>query len=379
MIPSYFRSTGPKRAAMFLALSAISHLAYGITCEVAINDINTRLVPKTLVAGDREFGGNGPEVWSNVRLKITDDGRKLRTDVFFRAKETKADWSETKQNFKDIVVWEAPPGQRVERILSDQFSDTYFISQSAGFQILAPTADWTPIIDAIVQLARTISGDSGDSESELLEICRVIGEPDLEKCKEFPLVLDQENHVHVLTPAHGNLVSAFFIVGDTGGDDISTDDNPKDDTRIEKIAFNKIRLELAGASSCPSLPPGRSGGVRGSSSPLTFGGPSSPMKSASCAQAAQGKVAWDYKGNKTWPPADIERLCKGAEQSDQPARCFKKVMHGGISWGGGTQWNWRNAIDLCEGSSNAESTLSCFTSAVKKGSTWQEAIKACGR
>ena len=32
------------------------------------------------------------------------------------------------------------------------------------------------------------------------------------------------------------------VVGDTGGPDISTDRNGKDDTRLESIAFDEIRV-----------------------------------------------------------------------------------------------------------------------------------------
>ena len=39
-------------------------------------------------------------------------------------------------------------------------------------------------------------------------------------------------------------MAVFAIVGDTGGDDISDDDNPKDDTRIERIKFAPAQIAL---------------------------------------------------------------------------------------------------------------------------------------
>jgi hypothetical protein len=45
-------------------------------------------------------------------------------------------------------------------------------------------------------------------------------------------------------PVTGGLVRAFEIVGDTGGPDISNDDDCSDDTRM-RVVFNPIRLRLA--------------------------------------------------------------------------------------------------------------------------------------
>ncbi len=96
-----------------------------------------------------------------------------------------------------------------------------------------------------------------------------------------------------------------------------------------------------------------------------------------CAAQVQGKIAWDYKGSKHWKQSNIDRLCFGAEHSTEPARCFNKVMHGGVNWGGGTRWQWQNAIDLCEASTNADATIGCFQREIKKGKSWKSAIKTC--
>ena len=93
----------------------------------------------------------------------------------------------------------------------------------------------------------------------------------------------------------------------------------------------------------------------------------------------QGKVAWDYSGSTSWSSANVERLCKGAESSPEPANCFQQVMHDGVDWGGGTQWNWDNALDLCESSLDADATIQCFEAAISGGTDWSEAIAACGK
>jgi beta-lactam-binding protein with PASTA domain len=102
-----------------------------------------------------------------------------------------------------------------------------------------------------------------------------------------------------------------------------------------------------------------------------------PPVTKSCYNAVQDKIAWDYKGSKRWNSNNINRLCKGATNSDQPARCFDQVMHGGVNWGGGTKWQWSNAIDLCEGSKNARATVKCFKKKIAQDKSWKTAIASC--
>lgn len=97
---------------------------------------------------------------------------------------------------------------------------------------------------------------------------------------------------------------------------------------------------------------------------------------AACEQAVQGRIAWDYSGSKQWRQENLERLCRGASD-DQPARCFDRVMHGGINWGRGTRWDWRNAIDLCEATTNADVTIGCFQRYLRAGNPSATAIAAC--
>lgn len=135
-------------------------------------------------------------------------------------------------------------------------------------------------------------------------------------------------------------------------------------------------LPAPGRTFTPITPPGLGKGTGSASIPSATPQSKSLMLTA-CKDAVQDKIAWDYKGNKKWSSANLDRLCKGAETSSEPAKCFQQVMHGGVSWGSSTQWSWANAIDLCEGSKNAQSTISCFQSDLKKGQSWSAAIKAC--
>ncbi len=96
-----------------------------------------------------------------------------------------------------------------------------------------------------------------------------------------------------------------------------------------------------------------------------------------CADALQGRVAWNYKGNKKWPRNLLSQLCSNGAASAEPARCFERVMHHGVSWGRGTKWSTNNAIKLCNGVKNANATIACFSRAVRKGMNWQRAMSKC--
>lgn len=100
-------------------------------------------------------------------------------------------------------------------------------------------------------------------------------------------------------------------------------------------------------------------------------------ESTVCFDAVQGQIAWNYDGATSWEPANVNNLCRGAESSVEPARCFEQVMFGGIDYGGGTQWAWNDAVNLCSGTTNAESTIQCFVSAVEAGNGMQDAITSC--
>lgn len=56
--------------------------------------------------------------------------------------------------------------------------------------------------------------------------------------------LDNGNTVVQEPAVEGVLVKFFHIVGDTGGPDISDDDNCNDNTRIAKIEFFPAKIKL---------------------------------------------------------------------------------------------------------------------------------------
>lgn len=117
----------------------------------------------------------------------------------------------------------------------------------------------------------------------------------------------------------------------------------------------------------------------GASLVLLAGGsdPAGAQEAGVCREAVQGEIAWNYEGETRWSANNVRRLCRGAEDSTGPARCFQRVMHGGVDWGGGTRWSWRNALGLCQGTRDPGATVACFRRRVDGGAGWREAIDGC--
>jgi hypothetical protein len=95
-----------------------------------------------------------------------------------------------------------------------------------------------------------------------------------------------------------------------------------------------------------------------------------------CVLGSQRKLA-SSKSPNTWTVANISRLCRGAEASLEPAKCFDEIMRGKVEWGAGTTWVTSNALALCAGTKSARRTLDCFSRAVSSSQTWQVAIRQC--
>lgn len=96
-----------------------------------------------------------------------------------------------------------------------------------------------------------------------------------------------------------------------------------------------------------------------------------------CVAAVQGKIPVSHGGSTSWNSERLAQLCKGADISAEPARCFARVMSGDVDWGRGTQWRSVNALLLCGGTRNAGRTIDCFVKGIKSGQSWRTAIKRC--
>jgi hypothetical protein len=110
--------------------------------------------------------------------------------------------------------------------------------------------------------------------------------------------------------------------------------------------------------------------------PVAVGGGSDQV--ATCRDAVQGKIPWNVEGDTRWAPANVDRLCRGGV-GDEPARCMVTLMRGQVNWGGGTRWEWENAVNLCHGAQDAKANISCFEGEIQSGIGWRDAISHCAR
>ncbi|NKB82627.1 MAG: hypothetical protein GKS05_12230 [Nitrospirales bacterium] len=143
----------------------------------------SRLCPTNTRRGDREFGGHGPKVTATARVSL--QGKtKVVLRLFLHAIETKRDWTETRGTWT-YTVYTAPTGYKINRIISNPYSEARYIDNDHGLDITTQTSK------------PKITG--------------------------------------------GNLVRRFEIMGDTGGKDIG---NCTRDDVYMNVHFNSVKLEI---------------------------------------------------------------------------------------------------------------------------------------
>lgn len=180
--------------ALLFALNSIGQVRKDTTVQYMPSTIGP-YCPVKLLGGDREFSGHGPEIWAWIKLKIVDK-KYIDADVYMHARETTSDWSECEGSWTKRL-YTAPAGFEISDIESGEYSEVHYVSRP-GVNAFSPTG-----------LAQALGGARGS---------------------DVPFKDD-------------GLVRRWNIVGDTGGNDISDDDNPHDDTQVA-IQLNTMKLKL---------------------------------------------------------------------------------------------------------------------------------------
>ncbi|MEC4005755.1 hypothetical protein OX283_013875 [Flavobacterium sp. SUN052] len=213
--------------------------------KINLEDINEWLCPKTLLRGDREFDGHGPRVKCEVKIRLSENGKEIWADISLWAQETVQDWSTTEGSWSK-KVYDVPYGKTINKILSETASRTQFVSQPAGFQFIIPGADVQAGLNNFLD-GQTIARNVLNAHGVPKEFTDVVGAPlhlSQDIIKNLVGSYVDGNTVYTVPALEGTLVNFFHIVGDTGGNDISDDDNCNDDTRIEKIEFFPVLVEF---------------------------------------------------------------------------------------------------------------------------------------
>ena len=201
--------------------------------KINLENIDEWLCPSRLERGDREFGGHGPKVKSEVKLRLANNGTEVWADITFSAIETVQDFSTTSGKWSK-KVFDVPYGKKIMAINSDMASRTQFISPAAGFQFLLPGQDVANAFHTFL--------DGVDIEKKIFEMHGIKREDRAALKNLINTAINNGNTVIKVPATEGTLVKFFHIVGDTGGDDISDDNNCNDDTRIVKIEFFPVTV-----------------------------------------------------------------------------------------------------------------------------------------
>jgi hypothetical protein len=161
----------------------------------AINLENIRgLCPTNHTRGDREFSGHGPHVKLKVTLSMQNDNTEIWANISFSAVETVSDWSTVEGNW-DFKVYTTPSGRKLKEIIMDKI--TTFeenLLNPGGFELF------------------------------------------------YNSNKTNHNYIDSLSKQFWSPVYEVKIVGDTGGNDISDDNDCNDDTRIEEINFRQLTV-----------------------------------------------------------------------------------------------------------------------------------------
>lgn len=212
--------------------------------KIFIEPITEWFCPKTLLRGDREFDGHGPKVKCEVKIRLAANGKEIWADLTLWAQETVHDWSTTEGKWS-TKIYDVPYGKTIKKIVSETASRTEFISQPAGFQFIVPGTDVKAGLNNFLN-GQAIARDVLSAHGVPNEFMGVVGAPlhlSQDIIKDLVGSYVKGNTVYRVPALEGTLVKFFHIVGDTGGDDISNDDNCNDDTRIEKIELFPIKVE----------------------------------------------------------------------------------------------------------------------------------------
>ena len=111
-------------AAWKIGAGLLAVLAIGVASPVqaelispVIRDSITFAPPH--VAGDAEFKGNGPSVYAKVKFSIRDNA--LIYSVYFKARETKSDWTEASGWSSPRTAYTAPAGMRIDSLPKSEY------------------------------------------------------------------------------------------------------------------------------------------------------------------------------------------------------------------------------------------------------------------
>ena len=194
------RRTAAAAMTAMLAVTAMPAAANEIV-TIDLMDIERAIVPTATNTGDRDFNGS-PTVIVGVELAVGQRGRAIFANVTMIASRGRLRTSTTQQ----FMVWRWNPSEdirTVQRILARPVTVRFDeLPRGCGFGC-----------------GRIVAAGAGSPEDGGVVVTRNV--------------------------AGRGMVRQVRVLGDTSGDDISTDANPHGDTSIRAIRFRPIQVQLS--------------------------------------------------------------------------------------------------------------------------------------
>lgn len=186
-------------------LFGMAGTSHAVTRDLNLSDVTRPLVPTGNPRGDREFGGNGPRITIRITLGRSRSGRAIIADVRMTAVELGGDRSTAVGRFRR-TVWRSSPRQpwRITRLFPPRSTSITHVSRRGRDPMRAQPG--------------------GKSLGTLR--------------------MEDGGYVVRVRPRGGSFVEYIDLLGDTSGDDISTDSNGHGDTSIKYIKFGTIRADI---------------------------------------------------------------------------------------------------------------------------------------
>lgn len=92
--------------------------------------VENRFIPPH-VGGDREYDGNGPDVFASGTLLGVGTNR-LRVRIFMDAIETKSDFTRARGTSPEFLIYVAPPGQCVQSVSRGTYDEIRYRDNDHG-------------------------------------------------------------------------------------------------------------------------------------------------------------------------------------------------------------------------------------------------------
>ena len=168
---------------------------------ITLDDITRAIVPTSTNTGGRDFGGN-PTVVMDVQLMVGQRGRAIYANVAMTARRGRLRTFTTQR----FLVWRWNPAEDIRRVQ----------------RILTP---------GVTLRFDDLPGTCG------FGCARIVPTGSTSRAQDGGLIVDRDIRGR-------GLVRQVRLLGDTMGDDISTDRNPHGDTSIRAIRLRPIQVEF---------------------------------------------------------------------------------------------------------------------------------------